>query len=68
MQNSATQARNLDGAFRVDAEAMLRGPCLLVDDLVDSKWTMTVAGALLRQAGCPCVFPFALADSSRASG
>ncbi len=68
MQNSATQARNLDGAFRVDAEAMLRGPCLLVDDLVDSKWTMTVAGALLRQAGCPCVFPFALANSSRASG
>lgn len=68
MQNSATQARNLDGAFEVDAAAMLPGPCLLVDDLVDSKWTMTVAGALLREAGCPCVFPFALADSSRASG
>lgn len=68
MQNSATQARNLDGAFEVDSDAMHPGPCLLVDDLVDSKWTMTVAGALLRQAGCPCVFPFALADSSRASG
>jgi ATP-dependent DNA helicase RecQ len=68
MQNSSTQARNLDGAFEVDPAGMLAGPCLLVDDLVDSKWTMTVAGALLRRAGCPCVYPFALADSSRASG
>ena len=34
---------------------------LLVDDLVDSRWTVTVAGAVLRQAGAPGVLPFALA-------
>ena len=33
--------------------AGLDGPVLLVDDLVDSRWTLTVAGALLRQAGRP---------------
>jgi ATP-dependent DNA helicase RecQ len=39
----------------------LAGPVLLVDDLVDSGWTMTVAARLLRQAGAPAVLPFALA-------
>jgi ATP-dependent DNA helicase RecQ len=37
------------------------GPVLLVDDLVDSRWTMTVAGRELRRAGAPAVLPFALA-------
>ncbi|HEX7188013.1 MAG TPA: DEAD/DEAH box helicase [Actinomycetes bacterium] len=39
----------------------LDGPVLLVDDLVDSRWTVTVVGRLLRQAGAPGVLPFALA-------
>jgi ATP-dependent DNA helicase RecQ len=34
---------------------------LLVDDVVDSGWTMTVAARLLRQAGAVAVLPFALA-------
>jgi ATP-dependent DNA helicase RecQ len=37
------------------------GPVLLVDDLVDTGWTMTVAARLLRQAGATAVLPFALA-------
>ncbi|WP_372468814.1 RecQ family ATP-dependent DNA helicase [Microbacterium maritypicum] len=37
------------------------GPVLLVDDLVDSRWTMTVAARVLRQAGATQVLPFALA-------
>ncbi|MEU4016606.1 DEAD/DEAH box helicase [Microbacterium sp. NPDC028030] len=37
------------------------GPVLLVDDLVDSRWTMTVAARVLRQAGATAVQPFALA-------
>ena len=41
----------------------LAGPVLLVDDLADSRWTMTVAGALLRRAGAPGVLPFALASA-----
>jgi ATP-dependent DNA helicase RecQ len=34
---------------------------LLVDDVIDSGWTMTVAARALRQAGAPAVLPFALA-------
>ncbi|MEL4504936.1 RecQ family ATP-dependent DNA helicase [Luteococcus sp. H138] len=41
--------------------AAVPGPVLLVDDLVDSRWTMTVAATALRQAGAPAVLPFALA-------
>ncbi len=41
--------------------ADLDGPVLLVDDLVDSRWTVTVAGRVLRQAGADAVLPFALA-------
>lgn len=37
------------------------GPVLLVDDLIDSRWTMTVAGRQLRLAGATAVLPFALA-------
>ncbi len=40
--------------------AGLTGPVLLVDDLVDSRWTMAVAGRLLRKAGAPAVLPLAL--------
>src|SRR3954447_14226649 len=36
-------------------------PILLVDDLADSRWTMTVAGRELRRAGASAVLPFALA-------
>jgi ATP-dependent DNA helicase RecQ len=37
------------------------GPVLLVDDLVDSRWTLTVAGRELRRAGADAVLPFVLA-------
>ena len=35
-------------------------PVLLVDDLVDSRWTITVAGRMLLRAGASAVLPFAL--------
>jgi ATP-dependent DNA helicase RecQ len=38
------------------------GPVLLVDDLVDSRWSVTVAGRALRLAGAVQVLPFALAS------
>lgn len=41
--------------------AELRGPVLLVDDLVDSRWTITVAARALRLAGAPGVLPLVLA-------
>lgn len=64
MENSFQQARNLDGVFNIDMELMNQSPCLLVDDMVDSRWTFTVAAALLRQAGCETVHPLALALNS----
>ncbi|HET8986881.1 MAG TPA: recombinase RecQ, partial [Humibacillus sp.] len=49
------------GADLAAALAALDGPVLLVDDLVSSRWTLTVAGRALRQAGARGVLPFALA-------
>lgn len=61
-QNSYHQCRNLDGVFGIEG-APDPGPVLLVDDMVDSGWTLTVAAALLRRAGAGPVWPLALADS-----
>lgn len=61
MENSFQQAHNLDGVFEVEQTRLLQGPVILVDDMTDSGWTFTVIAALLRRAGCPCVYPLALA-------
>ncbi len=58
--NAFHQCRNLDGAFRVEGEVP-EGPVLLVDDLVRSKWSMTLSAVHLRRAGSGPVLPFALA-------
>ena len=62
MENSAQQLRNVHGAFAV-ADALPSGPVLLVDDTVDSGWTLTLVGAALRQAGSGPIYPFALAKT-----
>ncbi|HET9172865.1 MAG TPA: DEAD/DEAH box helicase [Actinospica sp.] len=64
--NSAWRLRAVHEAFDLSAELRNRltecpGPVLLVDDYVDSGWTMTVAARLLCQAGAPAVLPLALA-------
>ncbi len=64
MENSFQLARNLDGAFNINIEPKTYSPCFLVDDMVDSRWTFTVASALLRQTGCTAVYPVALALNS----
>ena len=60
--NRFHQCQNVDGVFGIhgDIPAM---PVLLVDDMVDSGWTLAVAAALLRQAGSGPVWPLALADT-----
>lgn len=63
MQNSVTQLHNLLGAFTV-AGKLPDGPVVVVDDLVDSGWTLTVLAVLLRHHGAGPVYPFALARSS----
>ncbi len=62
-QNRFRQCANLDGVFEV-SDDVRDGPVLLVDDIVDSTWTMTVVSALLRQAGAGPVLPVALATAS----
>ncbi|KJH67398.1 RecQ family ATP-dependent DNA helicase [Chromobacterium violaceum] len=64
MENRFHQCHNLDGAFEVLPVHGMNAPVLLVDDVVDSAWTLTLAAALLRQAGTPAVFPFALATTA----
>jgi ATP-dependent DNA helicase RecQ len=61
MANSTQQARNVDGSLAVIDEQLLAGPVLLVDDMVDSRWTLTVAAWLLRSRGAGEVWPLALA-------
>lgn len=65
MQNSFHQARNLDGVFDVTKEKVRNDTVLLIDDMIDSKWTFTVVAALLKQAGSGPVWPFALAMTSK---
>ncbi|HEU5418829.1 MAG TPA: DEAD/DEAH box helicase [Streptosporangiaceae bacterium] len=43
------------------ALAEAAGPVLLVDDQVETGWTLTVAARALREAGAPAVLPFSLA-------
>jgi ATP-dependent DNA helicase RecQ len=62
-QNRFHQCHNLDGVFAIAPE-IPDSPVLLVDDIVDSAWTMTVVSALLRQAGSGPVWPVALATTS----
>jgi ATP-dependent DNA helicase RecQ len=63
--NSAHQVDNVWRRFIIDPAALppsevLTGPVLLVDDEVDSRWTMTVAAWQLTGAGTGRVLPFAL--------
>jgi ATP-dependent DNA helicase RecQ len=61
MNNAYHQAKNLDGVFGVSGSKS--GPVLLVDDVIDSGWTVTVISALLRKDGSGPVFPVALATT-----
>jgi ATP-dependent DNA helicase RecQ len=64
MENSAYQYSNVADCFDLANGYDIRGKtCLLVDDMVDSKWTFTAISLLLRQNGVAAVYPFALASS-----
>lgn len=63
MQNSSMQARNVLGTLAISGK-IPSGPALLVDDIIDSGWTLTMAGYLLRSHGSAEVYPFTLAQAS----
>jgi hypothetical protein len=46
-------------------EAVVPEPVFLVDDMVDSRWSMTVCGVLLVEAGCGAVAPLAWAETTK---
>ena len=64
--NSAWRLRSIHDAFAIDPQlgerlAECPGPVLLVDDLIDSGWTLAVVARLLRRSGAPAVLPLVLA-------
>jgi ATP-dependent DNA helicase RecQ len=65
MENSVHQAENALSSFRAVPEEIAAGPVLLVDDIVDSGWSLTVCGVLLAEAGSGPVVPVALAQASK---
>jgi ATP-dependent DNA helicase RecQ len=65
--NSAYRVAALDNSWSAPDPSVLAevgGPVLLVDDVTDTGWTMTMAARVLRRAGAPDVLPFALASVS----
>ena len=59
--NSAFRVAGVWGRFSAAGLDIPAGPVLLVDDRVDSSWTLTVAAREIRRAGATEVLPFALA-------
>jgi ATP-dependent DNA helicase RecQ len=59
--NSVFRLAGLWDRFSADSLDIPRGPVLLLDDLADSRWTLTVAARTLRQSGATEVLPFVLA-------
>jgi ATP-dependent DNA helicase RecQ len=64
VQSAAWSAARLPG----HAGEIPKGPVLLVDDVVDSGWTLTLLAVMLRQRGSGPVYPFALAKASPRGG
>lgn len=65
--NSAYRVAALEGSWSPpdsSAIAAVGGPVLLVDDRVDTGWTLTMAARVVKLAGAPAVLPFALAAAS----
>ncbi|MEB3065033.1 RecQ family ATP-dependent DNA helicase [[Mycobacterium] zoologicum] len=60
--NSAYRVVALNGSWQEPAKLESDGPVLLVDDVTDTGWTLTMAARVLRAAGAPQVLPFALAS------
>ncbi|MET0702602.1 MAG: helicase-related protein, partial [Mycobacterium sp.] len=65
--NSAYRVAALTDSWEAPDPAAISaagGPVLLVDDMTDTGWTLTMAARVVRQAGAPAVLPFALGATS----
>ncbi len=68
MENSVYQCANAMESFNVVSSAAVPERVLLVDDMVDSRWTFTVCASKLLKQGASHVYPFALACSAKKEG
>lgn len=66
LNTSYLQYKNAYSSFEV--KDIYNENVLVVDDMVDSRWTFTVCGYKLRKSGSGKVFPFALANSAGRNG
>ncbi len=62
--NSAYRVAALQGSWEAPDLGGVTGPVLLVDDLTDTGWTLTMAARVVRAAGADEVLPFAIAAVS----
>lgn len=60
--NSAYRVAALSDAWDAPDLGGVTGPVLLIDDVADTGWTLTMAARVLRNAGAAEVLPFALAS------
>jgi ATP-dependent DNA helicase RecQ len=63
MQNSSMQAKNVINSLSI-SDDVPNTPVMLVDDILDSGWTLAMAGWLLRIRGSGPVYPFTLAQAT----
>ena len=67
INNDQLRVRNAWQSLQLAEKEVKPMPVLLVDDIVYSGWTLTVAAWALRDKGCGPVWPFALAQRGDAS-
>lgn len=67
MENTNMQSKNAYNAFQVNGIIKYEN-VLLIDDMIDSGWTLTACGALLKRNGAKKVFPYALASTAKGGG
>lgn len=61
-ENSDGQYRNANDSFEIIK--IKKENILLVDDMVDSRWTFTVCAMKMREKGSGDIYPFALANTA----
>lgn len=61
-ENSERQKENAEASFVVFE--VKKDNILLVDDMVDSRWTFTICGKKMREQGSGEIYPFALANTA----
>lgn len=61
-ENSDGQYKNANNSFEIIQ--VKKENILLVDDMVDSRWTFTVCTIKMREMGSGDIYPFALANTA----